>query len=125
MTQRGSQTAHDRMVGAVKNYLVRNEFSDIRADLAGCASPTKIIWADSLEGHVPDATGVKDGQLHVFEVETKDTIVHPHSAKQWRLFAAYVRQHSGSFCLVVPMGSAYAARQELARLNITAAVWEA
>lgn len=125
MTQRVSQTAHVRIVGAVRNYLIRNEFSDVRADMAGCTLPTKIIWADTQEGHVPDATGVKDGQLHVFEVETEDTIVHPHSAKQWKFFAAYVRQHSGSFYLVMPMGSAYAARRELARLNITAAVWEA
>jgi hypothetical protein len=114
------------MVSAVARHLAGQKFTGIRADIPHCLTPSKITWKDTGDGHVPDVTGRDPGgHFHIFEVETEDTIRHPHSASQWRLFSAYARQFGASFYVVVPEGLGEAAIAEVGRLGLVAGVLEA
>ena len=102
MLKRSSQSDHDYMVEAAANFLGENGYAAIKADIAGFDSPDKITWERTGKGHIPDITADGDS-VHLFEVETDDSIDSQHTKDQWTLFAAYARQKNATFflfCLV-------------------------
>lgn len=119
-----ARSEHDRLVEKLRAHLVSNLFSDIKVDLPGYVKPERIVWSDTQRGHEPDATAYYLAKQYVFEVETADSIGDEHTYEQCRLFAAYVRNWLAEFALVVPTGSALAARSQLSRWGLTATVHE-
>ena len=121
--KRRHQSQHDRMVKAVADHLVAKAFRDVRADIPGYSQPVAIKWTQTGRGHIPDVTGW-GSEFNLFEVETADSISDKHTADQWTLFATYAGQHGAIFWVVVPVGSAAAAKQRLKELGLTGKVWE-
>ena len=121
MAKRRSQSDHDQIVKAVADHLTKKGYRNVMADVRPYGTPTKIVWKQSNQGHIPDVTA--DGM--VVEVETADSIDDDHTADQWRLFATYAEQHSQVFVVVVPEGSSAAAKRRLRELGVTAGVWTA
>lgn len=119
-----ARSEHDRLVEKLRTRLVSNLFSDIKVDLPGYVKPERIVWTATQRGHEPDATASSLAKQYVFEVETADSIGDDHTYEQCRLFAAYVRDRFAEFGLVVPIGSALAARSQLSRWGLTATVHE-
>ncbi|MBO8183121.1 MAG: hypothetical protein H0Z28_10075 [Archaeoglobus sp.] len=123
MTKRRSQSDHDKMVRYVVDYLKDKGFRNIKADISGFDKPNKIIWKTTGEGHIPDVTA-ENGSLHIFEVETEDSINDQHTEDQWELFAAYAKKYSAKFWVVVPQGSRDLAEKRLNQLGLIAKIWE-
>jgi hypothetical protein len=114
-----SQSQHDQIVQAMVNYLARQGFQNIRADLPGYAQPSLVKGTN--RDHIPDVTanGV------IIEVETDETINIDHTTSQWQLFADHAAKSGQSFWVAVPRGSAAAALQRLSELGLRAGVYEA
>ena len=123
MAKRRSQSEHDRIVTYAANFLVEKGFRNVKADVLGYLTPTKITWTSTGKGHIPDVTG-EDAEFNLFEVETADSIDEEHSEDQWKLFAAFAKQHNAVFWVVVPEGYTLAAQQRLKELKINAKIWE-
>ena len=103
-------------------YLYQNGFRDVQADLHGHTQPDIITWTETGRGHIPDVTA-NNGQLHVFEVETDDSIYDQHTEDQWNLFANFAQQHGARFWIVVPKGSESDAQLRLNQLGLQAKIW--
>lgn len=101
-----------------------NFYSDIRVDLPGHQKPAKIVWTATQRGHEPDASASYLLKKHIFEVETADTIGDEHTHEQCELFAAYARDNSAEFTLVVPTGCWIIATSRLSYWGLRAAVLE-
>lgn len=123
MAKRASQSDHDKIVQYAANFLTTNHYRNIKADIPGYQTPTKIIWKDSGRGHIPDVTA-NGSEFNLFEVETADSINDQHTKDQWTLFATYAEQHNAVFWVVVPQGSGNAAKLRLSLLGLKGEVWE-
>lgn len=119
-----AKSEHDRLVERLRSWLVSTLFSDIKVDLLGHAKPDRIVWTNTQRGHEPDATAYYLRKQYVFEVESADSLGDEHTHEQCRLFAAYVRDKFAEFTLVVPIGCSFAARSQLLRWGLNAAVLE-
>lgn len=111
------------MVRQLVEYLRLHGFRYIRAHLPEHIIPDRIFWNDTGKGHIPDVTG-KDSELHIYEVETQESIDYPHTSDQWKLFAAYAAQFNAVFVVVVPDGYGLTALHRLEDLRIQAEVME-
>lgn len=123
MAKRRNQGSHDSMVQTVANYLEEKNYSNIRADISGYDQPEKICWKNN-GCHIPDATGEANSVMHIWEVETEDSIFDDHTEDQWKLFAAYAAQFKSVFHVVVPKGFESDARDRLNELEISASIHE-
>jgi len=66
MASRKSQSDHDSMVKKGTIWLKDNSYSDIKADVTGYISPTKITWKSTGKGHIPDITAISsDFPFHI------------------------------------------------------------
>ena len=74
-------------------------------------------------GQIQDLTASSNGALHIFEIETSDSIFDQHTADQWRLFAANAKHHGKTFIVVVPKGSEESAQSRITQIGIQAEVW--
>lgn len=119
-----AKSEHDRLVERLRTLLVSNWYSDIKVDLPGYEKPTRIVWTATQRGHEPDASAYYVLKQHIFEVETADSIGDEHTYEQCKLFAAYARDNSAEFVLVVPSGSSITARFQLSYWQLRAAVLE-
>ena len=124
--KRQSQSQHDQMVQYVADYLVRNGYRNVNADLKGKTQPDLIYWKSNGQGHIPDVTavsGTNGNESHLFEIETSDSVYDQHTEDQWELFAANAKQYKKTFWVVVPKGSENDAHFRLNQLGIQAEVW--
>lgn len=119
-----AKSEHDQLLEKLRAWLVSNSFSNIKVDLPGYEKPERIVWTATQRGHEPDATAYFLAKQYVFEVETADSLGDDHTYEQCRLFAAYVLNRFAEFALVVPIGSALAARSQLSCWGLTATVHE-
>ncbi len=118
-----AQENHDRMIKVTANYLMGNKFRNVKADIPGFHSPSKLTWISTGEGYTPDITAIGQ-QLNLFEVETPDSLNEPHTEDQWKLFAQYAQETQAEFWIVVPKGSILSAENRLLELGIRGNVWE-
>lgn len=123
MARRVSEAAHDGMVRSAARHLRRRFYRNVRADVREYPTPHRIVSRATGAIEVPDLTAEGKG-VHVFEVETTDSILDPHTAEQWPLFAAYAAERSGKFWIVVPRGAGSEAKSRLQELDLRARVWE-
>lgn len=123
MAGRESQSEHNRIVKYVAEFLKKEGFDNVRADIDGFETPRKIIWSSTEEGYIPDVTAEKKGRKYLFEVKTEDSIYDKHTEDQWRLFATYAKEHSAIFCVVVPEKARNIAIKRLTELKIIAEIW--
>jgi hypothetical protein len=123
MTARRSQAEHDRMVAQVAALLNSRGYANVCADLPNFTQPKRIMWESTGEGDYPDVTGEKEG-LRIFEVETHDSIDDSHTARQWKLFAAFAQDNDLIFYIVFPQGSLPRVKQRLTELGIQAQLFE-
>jgi hypothetical protein len=123
MKKRQYEYAHNRLVEYTANALLKKNYRNVMADISGFEKPAEITLNGTSKGHIPDLTA-QSQQFNLFEVETSDSIFHQHTKKQWKLFAAYARDHHAIFWVVVPSGARSAAEQRLNELNIYANIWE-
>ena len=112
------------MVRHIHDFLVGENYTDVRADLKGFNQSELIYWEETKKGHRPDLTATKNGTQTLFEIETADSISDQHTEDQWTLFAENAKQHGKIFTVVVPDGSLVSANQRLTGLRIQAQVWE-
>jgi len=108
------------MVKTIALNLGVARYTDIRADLEGYETPEKVTWKETQKGHVPDVTG-KDlnGVLHLYEVETEDSINEEHTTDQWNLFSAFAAQHGAVFHVAVPQTSVLDAKIRALSLDLS------
>jgi hypothetical protein len=119
-----AKSEHDRLVERLRFRLVANLYSDIKVDLPGYEKPTRIVWRATQRGHEPDASAYYGLKEHIFEVETADSIGDEHTRDQCELFAAYAREHTAEFILVVPAGSRSKASVQLSYWGLSAEIAE-
>lgn len=129
MSNRISEIEHESLIEMLANALyARNrhpaleDVDDIRADLDGFKRPDKITIPEDSVGDIPDATAKEGDKLLIYEVETPDSIMEEHTAKQWTLFAKYAEENNGLFHVAVPPMAQGDARRRLKELSITAKV---
>ena len=84
MTVDKDRETQKRMVNYMVVLLSKSGYKDIKTDIPSCKEkPSKIIWKGTGKGFEPDITAVKNGQLHLFTMETENTVLrnpalHPH-----------------------------------------------
>lgn len=110
------------MIRFVISALSKQGFADIKADVDGYPEPTPIEGGSGV-GHMPDVTGYKQGLLHIYEVETDDTISLPSTEDQWRIFTNFAETQGAKFVIVVPEEMERQAREQLARFKVHAQIW--
>jgi hypothetical protein len=123
MAKRKDQSLHDTMVADLAAHLAKSGYTNIMADLKGKATPELMKWKGQTAGHIPDVTAAKDGKLHIFEVETDDSIGDQHTEDQWKLFSATAEVRKGYFYVLVPKASVSTAQVRAKLLSVTAQVW--
>lgn len=123
MAKRKSESEHTAMIKTLATHLSNEAYKEIKADHIEHTQPEKITWKSSGEGHIPDVTCVKSEKLHIFEVETCDSIDDSHTEDQWGLFAAYGKQFNKTFIVVVPKSCKQDASNRLKAIDISADVW--
>lgn len=120
-----NRSVHDQMVGSLVTHLSNNGFVNIQADFFGYNQPEAIWWENNPNAkYIPDAVAEQNGVLHIFEVETEDSITSKHTEEQWKLFSAHARNNNGKFVAVVPSSAKADAEQQINNLNITGEVWD-
>jgi len=124
MSKRKSQSEHDSMVESVANYLVSQNYRNVKADLKGWDEPKEIKWKGSENGHIPDVTGEKENDHNILvEVETADSIFDQHTEDQWKLFSAFAGLKSYEFWVIVPEESVDNAEKRADNLDVEATVF--
>jgi hypothetical protein len=111
------------------NYMVvllsKSGYEDIKADISSCkGKPNRIIWKGTGKGFEPDITAVKNGQLHLFNVETEKTIPLMNRSKRTNLFASFASHNDAVYSILVPTGYQEIASRQLNDLNVFAGVIE-
>jgi hypothetical protein len=110
------------MIKQLADSLVSKKFRDVKADHPDYLDkPSPVVVESFSSFHIPDVTAVGI-QMVLFEVETDDTIHHPHTLEQWRLFASYADLNQAEFWVVVPKACMDDARERLADLGLNAKV---
>lgn len=107
MVKRTNQQDHDSMVVAAVEHLIKEGYTEIKADIEGYGTPGKITWKKTGEGHIPDISSKLDSLSYIFEVETDDSVGDSHTEDQWKLFSAHAEQYSKHFIVIVPNGSEF------------------
>jgi len=102
MPNRKNQTEHDNLVKTVANYLISQNFTDVKADIEGYLQPSKITWTATGEGHIPDVSAIINNTQHIYEIETEETISIEHTKNQFVLFSEFAKGHKAVFHIVVP-----------------------
>lgn len=123
MANRKPQSDHDKMVQDSATWLSKNKYSDVKADVPGYTSPSKITWESTGKGHIPDISAISNSSIFIFEVETDDSIDDEHTKDQWKLFSAHAKNIKGEFWVVVPKSSTLKAEKRLDSLKLTGKVW--
>lgn len=123
MAKRKNESEHTSMVSTLANHLSNESYKEIKADHVGHTQPEKITWKNSGEGHIPDVTATKNNKMHVFEIETCDSINDQHTEDQWKLFSAYAKQFEKIFIVVVPKSCERDANARVQTLGVSASVW--
>lgn len=118
MTKRREQPKHDKMVKAVVDIVLKNDHTDVKADIKGYDRPKLICGEGLKEVRIPDVTSTNDTH-YIFEVETEDSIDHSHTEDQWRVFSAHALQCSKKFIVVVPKDCENKAWARAKQLRIT------
>lgn len=125
MAQRQGQDQlhHDAIVLFVARELEKDRFKDVKADVPDFPEPEAIQLDHAGIGHLPDVTAVRSGLLHIYEVETPDTVSINHTQEQWKIFATYAKEHGAKFTIVVPRGTEARVKALLPEMDIRASVW--
>jgi len=123
MAFRRSESAHQALIAVLAKFLVSQGYRNVKADLPGYDCPEEIRWRGTNIVHIPDASGWRDGKLHIFEVETEDTISIEHTKSQLELFNAFARQNNARLTVMVPRGVEEQARQQYRAWGLSATVW--
>ncbi len=86
----------------------------VKAELPDWPLPGAIL------AHRPDVTawGLEDDRLHLWEVETDDSITHGHTDAQWRAFHLWATASGGAFWLAVPRDSVWKAESRIEQLDL-------
>lgn len=92
----------------------------VQADVMGYATPSRVVWQGTNEGHVPDVMGGP----YIIEVETASSLNLEHTRSQCALFGAYARRYGLTFVVIVPIGYKNQMESQLASWRIPATVWE-
>ena len=122
MGKRQIQAKHDKLVAYLAGFLQMDGYTDICADIEGFEKPMWIPVRRTGKWKTPDVTAHKK-RLHLFEVETDDSIDDRHTAEEWRLFANYAKEEGGQFWVAVPVGSEEKARKRIEKMEVEAWVW--
>lgn len=116
--------SHDDMVKQVARHLKRRFYRNIRARAGDFPRP-EAVTANGEGAFVPDLMVLARGpQLHILEVETRQSLREKSTREKWSAFARYASELQGKFTLVVPKGSGPQARAQLDDLRLEAVVWE-
>jgi len=119
MSGKKDQSAHDKLVKAVVDSLSPELYSDIKANISGYQTPSKIVWANSGDGYIPDITGNVADFQYIYEVETEETISNEHTKNKWKLVSDYAAKHNSIFVIVVPKGCRNTALTQADESDIT------
>lgn len=103
---------HRDLVLMMANFFTKEGYLDVKADLINWNQPQVI------NGHIPDVTGIRNGELVILEAESCDTINDSHTADQWKAFS-----QGGKFHVVVPKRCRTDANNRLTQLGLIATVW--
>lgn len=137
--RRGSRTAHEREEQRLHDELLERAldkmysgWEDVRSNLSyqpweDCELPCpKVVIGEGGEGCVPDATGIRDGVLHIVEVMRAEEFKGKQAATRLRVFAEHARALGARFQIFVDGWGAYDAPTYVAEHGIDAevVVWD-
>ena len=117
-----TKSQHAIMVESLVNYLIKDGYINIKANITGFDPPDN-IYCGSDTFLIPDVTAVKSGWGQIFEVETVDSINKADTAGQWSCFSVHARKFNKSFNVVVPETIKSDVKELLQSLDISAGVW--
>lgn len=89
------------IIEAVVDFIKSQDFSNIKADMPGYATPQKLVWSSTGSGYTPDITAVKDNTLLLFVVKDPNEDAQKQVEK-WRLFSSYTSGEN-RICYIVSM----------------------
>lgn len=116
MAKRNDKSQHDKMIFETITIIENAGFENIKADVPGYALPNQIT------PHIPDISATNNRIIHIFEVETGDTVTDAHTESQWTTFAKYAEENGSVFHVVVPKEYEDNAESQKGFLGITAEV---
>jgi hypothetical protein len=115
----------ERMIRYVAKTLAEKRHQSVHAVVSGFAMPQRVLKTSTGEWHIPEVTSMKDGQIRLYAVETKGTVMRKETDSRWKLFAEYAKQNKALFYIVFPVGLILQIKQKLEQLNIEAYLWQA
>ncbi len=125
MTDRSleNQNSHDSLVRSLVKHYSSLGYKGIRADIPGSTeTPTSVYWKSKPENkYIPDITCFKNDPANtavITEAETCETLRNPHTAEQWKLFAAHAKNVKGEFHVITPKICAEVAKAVAQELSI-------
>lgn len=89
------------IIEAVVDFIAGQEFSNIKADIPGYATPQKLVWSSTGSGYTPDITAIKDDTLLLFVVKDPNEDANKQIEK-WKLFSSYTSGEN-RICYIVSM----------------------
>jgi hypothetical protein len=94
---------HEEMVRYMAMLVSKAGYGDVKANLPESErKPERIRAHEKSESFQPDISGVKDGRLHILEIETHSTIRSPDTLKRLKAFAVFADRNKADFTIVVP-----------------------
>ena len=120
-----SNSPQEQTILYVTKVLREKSHKDIKAATPEFALPKKVVRESTGEGFIPEVTAIKDDNLRLFAVETKETLFKPETLQRWRLFAEYAKQNNAIFYVVFPAGFVSQVKQKIEASNIEARLWQA
>lgn len=116
------QKLRENLIRRVVSRLNRG-FHSVRADIVTSRHERPELIRLGSDAYRPDITAYSGSELHIYAVETADSIAETESHDRWLAFASYVGDESErTFHLVVPSGSRDHVRLWLMQLSIDAEV---
>ncbi len=116
---------HKAMIGNMVNILSNAGFEDVRAEIPVCnKTPKRIVLQGTDIGYTPDITALKKEQLHLFDIETEETLPYIRNSKKIHVLSSFSGRVNATYSLVVPTGCEEKATHLLNDLDIFAGVIE-
>jgi len=120
-----NREVHDDMVRYMATLISKAGYVNMRVQLPESQSrPDRIAPHETGHSYGPDITALREGCLHIFQVETEETITSHDTLQQLKTFAIFADRNNALFTLVVPSGCKRNAEQLLVESGVFARIIE-
>lgn len=115
------QTKDEVLINEIADHLSQKGFEDIKADVEGYESPSRLVRQSDDFEFTPDVTANRKGRKYYVELAIKTDATRQLVTK-WKLLATLAEMKAGKFQIFVPHGNMKFTRELLSQNEITAEI---